>query len=96
MSQKALRITRTALVLAAALALIPLPAHAAKAATEPVRLWTLAWQWLESLVDSRLDKSGSAIDPDGKPLPGGGSGSTSQTGGDSGSAIDSNGGKTGG
>lgn len=93
MSQKAPRITRTALVLAAALALIPLPAHAA---AEPVRLWALAWQWLESLLDSRLEKSGSAIDPDGKPLPGGGSGSTSQTSGDSGSAIDPDGGKTGG
>jgi hypothetical protein len=76
MSQPIRRVLAAIALMAALLLAVPAPSHAA-GFREPATLAMRVWAWLESLllgtpepaVDTRWEKEGSAIDPNGRTTP---------------------------
>ena len=72
MPQRTLRVLFAACTLTAALLVcLPGPVHAAPRVAA-VEGWERAWEWIWRLWGGGGEKSGGAIDPDGKPAPSGG------------------------
>lgn len=95
-------IPRRALPVLAVLAALALPSPAQAAPVRPEsrgpavleRLPASLWTWAARLWPAALQKNGSAVDPDGKPIPAGGTNNAAPPAGgagDNGSTVDPDG-----